>query len=212
MKSVSVKQKIGIIGISDEGYLLKDDGTKMVFFRVEPSNLAVLSETNIRSKVINLAGLAKSMGGMQIYALDDRENYGANRKFIRDRIDEETIPAIRYVLEQEELYVKSIEADSSSARLFLLAFTIKPATETKDLNQLAHLRNLAIQSNMTVEQLTKDDVKRMLAVYFKHDTTSDALPDLDGQNHYDDVDFDRLRSRIRNGEVDDTDSFQLPKL
>ena len=211
MKAASIKQKIGIISISDEGYLIKEDGTKVVFFKIEPSNLAVLSPTNIRTKILNLASLAKSMGGMQIYALDDRENYSENRKYLRNRIDQETNPAVRYILEQEDLYVKSIEADASSARLFLLAFAIHPAQATKELNQLSHLRALAAQSNLTVQPLGKEDVKRMIAVYFHHDATSDSLPDLDGMNNYDDVDFDLLKSQIEHGESgDDATSFKLP--
>lgn len=102
MKKISAKSKIGIVTITDRGELIKTDDSKTIFFRVEPSNLSVLSETSIRTKIINLAKLAKVMGGIQMYALDDRENYSANRKFIRDRIDEETIPEIRQILEKEE--------------------------------------------------------------------------------------------------------------
>ena len=195
MKKISAKSKIGIVTITDRGELIKTDDSKTIFFRVEPSNLSVLSETSIRTKIINLAKLAKVMGGIQMYALDDRENYSANRKFIRDRIDEETIPEIRQILEKEEKYIKTIEADSSSAR-------IVPQLETKIMNELNHFKQLASQSQLSVQQLNKEDIKKLLAVYFKHDTTSDTFPDIDGGDYYNDVDFDLLESKIMRGETE----------
>ena len=191
MKKISAKSKIGIVTITDRGELIKTDDSKTIFFRVEPSNLSVLSETSIRTKIINLAKLAKVMGGIQMYALDDRENYSANRKFIRDRIDEETIPEIRQILEKEEKYIKTIEADSSSARIFLISFRIVPQLETKIMNELNHFKQLASQSQLSVQQLNKEDIKKLLAVYFKHDTTSDTFPDID-----------LLESKIMRGETE----------
>ena len=202
MKKISAKSKIGIVTITDRGELIKTDDSKTIFFRVEPSNLSVLSETSIRTKIINLAKLDKVMGGIQMYALDDRENYSANRKFIRDRIDEETIPEIRQILEKEEKYIKTIEADSSSARIFLISFRIVPQLETKIMNELNHFKQLASQSQLSVQQLNKEDIKKLLAVYFKHDTTSDTFPDIDGGDYYNDVDFDLLESKIMRGETE----------
>lgn len=213
-KSVPVKQKIGFESIDDNGCLIKADGSKIMFFKVEPSNLAVLSETSINAKVMNLAMLAKTMGDMQIIALDDRENYSEIRKYLRNRIDEETSSQIRYILEQEELYIKTIEADSSAARLFVICFRITPQNETREMNQLVHFRALASQSNMSVYPMGKEAVKKMLAVYFKHDTTSETFPDIDGIGHYSDVDFDRIHIQYRNGTLDSDDesSMSLPTM
>ena len=69
MKKISAKSKIGIVTITDRGELIKTDDSKTIFFRVEPSNLSVLSETSIRTKIINLAKLAKVMGGVQMLSL-----------------------------------------------------------------------------------------------------------------------------------------------
>ena len=55
-KISSVKNEIGITGLGD-GTIIKANGTRVVFFEIEPSNLAVLSEWNIQNKIMSLANL-----------------------------------------------------------------------------------------------------------------------------------------------------------
>lgn len=204
MKQASVRSKIGIESITDKGELIKSNGSKVIFFKVEPANLAVLSAVNIRTKVISLANLAKVMGMMDMYALDDRENYGANLQFIRQRIDEERSPEIRQILEEEEAFIKEIEADSSSARIFLIAFNIPIQLEDKYKSQLKNFRVLAAQDNIQVSPVDKNELKKILAVYFRHDTTSENFPDYEGEGFYDDVNLPLIESRLRNGETAET--------
>ena len=214
MKRASVREKMGIDSISENGELIYADGSKAVFFKVEPANLSVLSAINIRTKILNLASLAKIMGMMDMYALDDRENYGENRRFIRERIDEEDNPYVRRILEEDEKFIRTIEADSSSARLFLVAFYVPKALEQKFFNQLNHFKQLAAQSLLRLTQLNKSDVKKVIAVYFKHDTTTENFPDFDGMEYYDDVDWDEVRYRIKEeGDSSDDDmmgGIQIP--
>lgn len=208
MKQASVRSKIGIESITDKGELVKSDGSKVVFYRVEPSNLAVLSALNVRTKIVSLANLAKVMGMMDMYALDDRENYGENLRFIRKRIDEERVPEIRQILEEEEAFIKTIEADSSSARIFLIAFHIPQAQESKYSAQLKNFTVLAAQDQLQVFPVGKEELKKILAVYFRHDTVSEVFPDYEGQGFYDDVNIPLIESRLRNGETPESVAAQ----
>ena len=200
MKQTSVRAKIGIELINDDGEIVKSDGSRVVFFRIEPSNLAVLSAVKIREKIVTLANLSKVMGMMDMYALDDRENYTENLRFIQKRIDEERSPEIRHILEEEAAFVKMIEADSSSARIFLIAFHI-PENDPKIESELKNFIGLANQSMLQIFKVDKAEIKKIIAVYFKHDTVTEKFPDFDGDGHYDDVNLPLIRSMLRNGET-----------
>lgn len=201
-KKASVMDKIGIASISNDGRLIRTDGSSMIFYRLSPSNLAVLSDDNIYTKIVNLMNMFRSMGIMEMYATDDRENFSENRVFLRERINAETNPNIRLLLEKDERNMGDIEADSSSARIFMIAFTIPSSQfEQKIMDQLKNFDKIASLSQISVRRMGKEDVKRLIAVYFKHDTVADEFPDVDGESYYSDVDFDRLRDRIANPDL-----------
>lgn len=200
-KISTVKKEIGITGLGD-GCIIKENGTKVVFFEIEPSNLAVLSEYNIRNRVMALSSLMQVVGQLEMFTLDARENYSENRSFIRKRIAEEKNPAIKNILLREERYIKTIEAESSTARIFLLAFSIPKGSETKGANQLEHFRQLANASALNVRRLNIDEVKTILAVYYKNDTTTDHFEDFEGQDYFN-VDFEELSNEINAGKYAD---------
>lgn len=201
-KISSVKNEIGITGLGD-GTIIKANGTRVVFFEIEPSNLAVLSEWNIQNKIMSLANLMQSVGQIEMYALDNRENYSENRAFIRKRISEEKNPNIKKALMREEHFIKSIEAESSTARIFLLAFSIPKGMEAKGENQLTHFQQLANASLLNIRRLDLDDIKTILAVYFKGDTTTEKFENYDGENYFADVNFEELTSEINSGKYSD---------
>lgn len=217
-KKASASEKIGIVSIDDDGSLIRSDGAIIIFYRLIPSNLAVLSSDNIKMKVLNLMNMFRSMGIMEMYAMDDRENFSENRAYLRSRIKTETNPNVRLLLEKDERRMGDIEADSSSARLFVIAFTIpNNQLEQKVREQLKNFDKIASLSQITVSRMGKDDVKRMLAVYFKHDTVTEEFPDVDGEDYYDDVDFERLEDKVKNpeqykkddGDDDDNDNVSF---
>ena len=201
-KIASVKSEIGITGLGD-GTIIKANGTRIVFFAIEPSNLAVLSEYNIQNKIMSLANLMQSVGQIEMYALDARENYSENRNFIRKRIKEEKNPNIKKALMREERFIKSIEAESSTARQFLLAFSIPKGLEAKGENQLAHFQQLANASLLNIKRLDLDDIKTILAVYYKNDTTTDHFDNFDGESYFADVNFEELTQEINSGKYTD---------
>lgn len=96
-----------------------------------------------------------------------------------------------------------IEADSSSARIFLIAFHI-PENDPKIESELKNFIGLANQSMLQIFKVDKAEMKKIIAVYFKHDTVTEKFPDFDGDGHYDDVNLPLIRSMLRNGETPDS--------
>ena len=190
------RTKVGIASVGN-GTIVRTNGTTINFFKIDPFNLAVLSDENIEAKIMSFKSLLQALGEMkyQIICLDDRENYSANRNFLHDRAAKESNPAIRQMIEQDEDYIKTIEADASAARLFLLAVEIPNGKAAVYNAALKSFQQLAAQSVLHITPLTEDDVKKMLQVYFQQNTATEIFPDLDGQAYYSDVNWALLHKR-----------------
>ena len=195
----SIKNDIGIVGIGD-GSMIKDDVTRFIFYKIEPSNLAVLSEHNVRGKIENLVTLMQEAGQIDMFAMDAKENYSSNRVFISNRIRQERNPKIRDLLKRELRYIKEVESETSTARTFMLVLKIRKGNERQCAVELDRFQQIASQSLIRISRYTKEDIKEMLSIYFAHDPN--PVDDFDGSSYFGDVDFEELADKINSGEFD----------
>lgn len=194
----SIRNSIGIVGIGD-GVLVKSDGTRYMFYRIQPSNLAVLSEVNVHSKIQNLSALMQASGQIEMFAMDGKENYASNRAFISNRIKEEKNPKLKDILKKELRYIKEIESETSTARSFMVVLKMRKGNERQSELELERFQQIASQSMISISRLTKDEMKEMLSIYFAHDTN--PIDDFDGISYFDDVDFEEMAEKINSGEL-----------
>lgn len=200
-QQASIKNEIDIVGIGD-GSIIKSDGTRFLFFKIEPSNLAVLSDLSVRAKIMDLMSIMQITGQIEMYAMDAKENYTGNKNYVTNRIKEETNPKLKDLLRKELRYVKEIESETSTSRQFLIVLKVRKGNERETKAELDKFMQVASQTMLRITKCTKDDVKSILAIYF-HNDPSDQLPDFDGQLAYDDVDFDELREKMNSGEFEE---------
>lgn len=203
-KISDVKEKLGIIGYGEDitAYILKLNGDRIYYFSVEPSNLSVLSDTNVRMKIENLSSLGKALDHIEYFALDDRENYSQNRRFLVSRRKQENNSQIRALLLKEEQFVKAIESDASSARRFLIGYHAHRNNLKEDRNQLRNLLSLDKTLSVRIDPLTIEDMQEIIAMYFRQDTTTPTgtFENFDGENYYKNVDFEELKDRLNKGQ------------
>ena len=82
---------------------------------------AVLRESIVRQRIHSLMNVLKGMAEVEILATDSKESYQDNRSFYRKRLEEETNPAIRALLEADCAHLDSVQTSMASARTFCLA-------------------------------------------------------------------------------------------
>ena len=88
-KRLATRQLIGIEGLTD--YSLKTGfNTELVFFSVAPSNISVLSESNLSAKIYSLMTVLKGLTEIEILCLNSRESFESNKNFIKKRINDDT--------------------------------------------------------------------------------------------------------------------------
>ena len=174
----STRQLMGIQRLTPHGVTTAHG--ELVFFLIRPDNLTVLSEDGIRVRVTALANLLRAESAVELLALDSRESFQRNKEFYQVRLEQETIPALRTLLEQDIRHLEAIQSASASSREFLLVMRLEEK-EAADERGLRQLEKALCDHGVRVQLAEAQDVKRLLAVYYQHDVTTDYFEDVDGE-------------------------------
>ncbi|CAM3547918.1 hypothetical protein [Erysipelothrix anatis] len=153
----------------------------LIYYSLSPFNLSVLSKENIQAKVFDLMNLIKGIEVLEFLCLNGRENFRFNKINMRKRIDEETNPKIRDLLEQDLKQIDTIQVQTATARSFLIGIRIKHGIDNELHTTLNRIEKLFESHGLTIRKLSKDDLKTMLAVYYEQNVTTDRFEDIDGK-------------------------------
>ena len=189
-KPNSSQQLLGSKYISEDGRYFAETG-RYVFWNVEPFNLAVLSPGAISILVNQMTSVLKQCSNLEILALDSARSLDENISFLKKRIEEETNPAVKKLLESDlaEISDKSQSANNSRKYLFILKIAPgKPVTQ--DLPLISRYTKIMQDNGLNAVQLLKPEIKKVLANYF--DITTSDLPDIDGLQYRDEKGDDNL--------------------
>ena len=171
----STRQLMGIGQITERG--VKTAKGELVFFLVRPDNLSVLSPEGVQGRVSALADLLRATPNLRMLALDSRESFQDNKLYYQRRLEEETVPAIRDLLRQDMAHLDEIQSSTASAREFALVYPLEKDTSADPRQLEKRLRDRGFHVRMAGEQ----DMKRLLAVYYQQDVTTERFPDFDGE-------------------------------
>lgn len=170
---------MGISQLTEHG--AKTAGGELVFFMIRPDNLSVLSSEGIRGRVKSLTDLLCGTQEVRMLALDSRESFQRNKDWYRQRLEQEELPAIRELLRQDAAHLDEIQSATASAREFALVYRLGPQESGEDISRLRQtersLRDLGFRARLASEQ----DIKRLLAVYYQQDVTTESFENCDGE-------------------------------
>ena len=171
----STRQLMGIGQITERG--VKTAKGELVFFLVRPDNLSVLSPEGVQGRVSALSDIVRTTPSLRLLALDSRESFQANKLYYQRRLEEETVGPIRDLLSQDMAHLDEIQSTTASAREFALVYPLEKDTPADPRQLEKRLRDRGFHVRMAGEQ----DMKRLLAVYYQRDVTSEYFPDFDGE-------------------------------
>ena len=176
----STRQLMGINRLTDHGIVTPKG--ELIFYLIRPDNLSVLPPEVILSRVIALKGVLQKTDNVRLLALDSRESYANPKSWYQQRAEEESNPAIRALLERDRAYLDEIQTMMASAREFVIAYTLdrkSGAGSESQLNDMAKdIRDCGFHVRLAEEQ----DVKRLLAVYYQQDVTTEHFDNYDGES------------------------------
>ena len=176
---LSTRQLMGIDQFTDNG--LKAGRSELVYFLIQPDNLSVLSAEGIRGKVMALTNLLRGTESVRLLALDSRESFQSNKDWYRQRMEQEQLPALRELLRQDAAHLDKIQTSNASAREFALVFELDRQKEEPSRSQIARLERSIRDQGFRVRQANRQDLMRLLAVYYQQDVTTDVFDKIDGE-------------------------------
>ncbi len=189
-KNRSTREGIGARNIDDLG-VETYKGEKLVYFLIQPDNIAVLSETAVRSRIVHLKAIIKAIDGVELSCINSRENFDSNKRFFEKRLAEETEEQVRELLRLELQHLDRVQIQTASARAFLL--TLRFRNYDPDSNEvqtgISRMEKLLKDNGFTARLADKEELKRIYAVYFVQNITQVYFDDYDGQSFVKGGDF-----------------------
>lgn len=116
-KGKSVQDLLGIKTFTKNG--LKVGKEELIFYMVQPTNISVLSHTNIEIKVRHLMMVLSAVPDIEITCTDSCECFDTNKSYIKGRIEVEQNEKVRKILNKDLDFLDSIQTETSTARQFL---------------------------------------------------------------------------------------------
>ncbi len=175
----STRQLMGLEEVTD--YSLKTANGEMVYFIVKPDNLSVLSNEGVRGRVMALSNLLRGTESVRILALNSRESFTRNKDWYAERIQQEELPALRELLQQDSQHLDDIQAATASTREFAFLFQIEKRSGEDARSQIARLEKSLRDQSFRVRRATEQDIKRILAIYYQQDVTTEYFDNIDGE-------------------------------
>lgn len=175
----NARQLMGISQLTDHG--VKTANGELAFYLIKPDNLSVLSDEGIRGRVLALTHLLCGMPEARLLALDSRESFQRNKNWYRQRLEQEDMPALRELLRQDSEHLDGIQASTASAREFALVCQPDQQNGETAENRLRQTEKRIRDQGFHVRLADKQDIKRLLAVYYQQDVTTEWFDDYDGE-------------------------------
>ena len=174
----STRQLMGIRKLLPHGVAIP--GGSLVFFLIHPDNLSVLSAEGIRQRVTALSNLFRAEEQVEVLGLDSRESFQQNQVYYQTRLEEETTPKIRELLQKDISYLDEIQTTSASSREFVLVLRMEEQAAL-DEGGLRQKDKSLCDHGISVRLAEEQDVKRLLVSYYLHDADPESLEDVDGE-------------------------------
>lgn len=178
-EQMSTRQLIGVTEITE--YSLKTASSEAAFFSIKPCNISILSEESLSGKIYSLMSVLKGIAEIEFLCLNSRESFEENKSFLRSRIAAESNPAVRSLLEQDIQYLDHIQAQTATAREFLLVVRLRNLKDKEIYSHLNRIEKILTENSFTVRRYGREDIKTLLAVYYEQNVTTETFENHDGE-------------------------------
>lgn len=178
----SVQELIGIQTFTKRG--LKTDSGELVYFLINPTNISVLSKENIELKIWSFTQVLSAQPDIEISCIDSCERFDDNKSFLIDCRNKETNIAVKQCLENDINYLDNIQIEMSTARQFMLSVRFRREKEEQIFQRINKVEKALSEHGFEVKRMSKDDIKRFIAIYFGASMQGELIPDIDGKDAY----------------------------
>lgn len=154
---------------------------RLVYFIIKPTNISVLSEESISARIYALMTVLKGLAELEFLCLNSRESYEDNKRFLRMRLEQEDNLAVRKLLELDLIHLDRVQVQMATAREFLVIIRLRNEKESEVFPYLNRIEKILREQGFISQRADKEDIKRLLAVYFEQNVTTEIFEDYDGE-------------------------------
>lgn len=176
----STRQLIGVKAVTDYSLVSYVHG-ELVYFIIKPSNISVLSQASVGARIYALMTVLKGVAEIEMLCLNSRESFEDNKRFLRARMEKENNPVVHRLLEKDQTHLDRIQVQMATAREFLIIIRLKDEKESEVFPYLARIEKSLKEQGFSVKRADHEDIKRILAVYYEQNVTTERFEDFDGE-------------------------------
>lgn len=181
-KGRSVQDLIGIKTFTKYG--LATNKGELLFYLVSPTNISVLSHTNIEIKIRHLMMVLSAIPDIEITCTDSSECFDDNKSYLSGRLSEEQNPKVQKIIKKDIGFLDQIQMEMATARQFLFIARLKDRKDQQTFEAANRIEKTISEQGFEVRRMRKSDIKRFLALYFEASMNGEQMPDMDGEQFY----------------------------
>ena len=185
-KGRSTQELMGIKSFTKYG--LETSKGELLYYLVSPTNISVLSHTNIEIKIRHLMMVLSAIPNIEITCTDSCECFDDNKSYLQMRLSQEQNPKVRKILKKDIEMLDHVQAEMATARQFLFIMRCKGMKPEQIFNTVNRTEKVISEQGFEVQRMKKSDTKRFLAIYFEASMNGDQMPDTYGEQFYEDDD------------------------
>ena len=180
-KGRSVQELIGIRTFTKYG-LMTGRG-ELLFFRVAPTNISVLSHANIEVKIRRLMMVLSALPDIEIVT-DSSECFDDNKAYLTARLEAEDNGRVKRLIKKDIDFLDTIQVEMATARQFFFVARLKGQKEKQVFETANRIESKISGEGFEVHRLKKPEIKRILALYFDASMQGDTMPNIDGEQYF----------------------------
>ena len=181
-KGRSTQELVGIKTFTKYG--LETNKNELLFYLVAPTNISVLSHTNIEIKIRHLMMVLSASPDSEITCTVSSECFDDNKSYLNGRLSEEQNPKVRKIIKKDIEFLDHIQMEMATARQFLFIARLKDRKDKQTFEAANRIEKTISEQGFEVRRMKKTDIKRFLALYFDASMNGEQMPDIDGEQFY----------------------------
>ena len=180
-KGRSVQELIGIKSFTKYGLMIND--AEIVLYIVQPVNISVLSDIDIEFRIRKLMTVLSAIPDIEITCTDSCERFDDNKMFMHSRIEAENNPKVKDILQKDIDFFDSIQTETATARQFMFSVHFRNMKPEQVFQNSNRIEKAITDQGFDVRKMIKEDIKRMLGVYFETSVNGELLSETEGEQY-----------------------------
>lgn len=188
---VSVQELLGIKALTEYG--IQTNRGELLFFKVRPTNISVLSQPSVETKIRQLTLVLSAVPDVEISCTDSAECFDENKAYLMGRAEEEKNEKVRSLIRRDISFLDEIQTEMATARQFLFIARCRNMKAQQIFARSNQIQKAISEQGFDVRRMEKSEIKRLLALYFDASMYGEQMPDSDGGQFFDIVSAEKER-------------------